>query len=133
MRAVLCLAALLLLLAAACSDSGTAKDITVDLRITVWPKGREAGKRMLSWRLRCNPLGGNLPHGDRACYMLAVVSRPLAPVARDQVCTQIYGGPDIAHVVGRFRGRRVDATFRRTDGCEITRWDRIAFLFPERP
>jgi hypothetical protein len=132
-RAVLCLAAVLLLLAAACSDSGTAKDVTVNIKITVWPKGQDAGRRAVNWRLRCNPLGGNLPHGDRACYMLTVVSRPFAPVPRDRACTQIYGGPDIAHVVGRFRGRRVDATFRRTDGCEITRWDRIAFLFGERP
>ncbi len=133
MRALACLALSLLVLAVACSDSGTAKDVSVNLKITVWPEGQDTGARRLNWRLDCNPLGGNLPHGDRACYMLAVMSRPFAPIPRDAACTQVYGGPDIAHVVGKLRGRRVDATFRRTDGCEVARWDRIDFLFPERP
>jgi hypothetical protein len=36
-------------------------------------------------------------------------------------------------VVGSLRGRRVDTTFKRTDGCQIARWDRVDFLFPNRP
>jgi hypothetical protein len=47
------------------------------------------------------------------------------------VCTQIYGGPQVARVTGRIDGRRVWATLGRTDGCEISRWDRLSpWLLP---
>jgi subtilisin inhibitor-like len=128
-RPLVAVAGLLLFLAAACSDSGSAKDVTIDLRIAVWPQGRGSGKPVRRFTLHCNPLRGNLPHGDRACYYLAVTSRPFAPVPRDTACTQIYGGPDVARVRGRLRGRLVDATFGRTNGCETARWERVAFLF----
>lgn len=39
-----------------------------------------------------------------------------------RLCTQQYGGPQVAVVTGTFRGRPVNATFTRTDGCEIARW-----------
>lgn len=39
-----------------------------------------------------------------------------------KLCTQQYGGPQVAVVTGTFRGRGVHATFSRTDGCEIARW-----------
>jgi hypothetical protein len=45
-------------------------------------------------------------------------------------CTAIYGGPQRARVTGRLRGYPVRATFNRTNGCEIARWDRVRFLFP---
>jgi Subtilisin inhibitor-like len=131
-RSLVAVAGLLLFLAAACSDSGSAKDLTIDLRIAVWPQGRGSEKPVRRFHLHCNPLRGNLPHGDRACYDLAVTSRPFAPVPRDKACTQIYGGPQVARVLGRLRGRLVDATFRRTNGCETARWERVAFLFPVR-
>jgi hypothetical protein len=45
-------------------------------------------------------------------------------------CTQIYGGPEVARVTGRFRGNRIWAEFRRSDGCEIARWERLRPLLP---
>jgi len=42
-------------------------------------------------------------------------------------------GPAVAEVEGLYRGETVDAKFTRTDGCEIGRWDRLAFLFPVKP
>jgi hypothetical protein len=51
-------------------------------------------------------------------------------VPENIACIEIYGGPQVARVTGTFRGRRVWATFRRTDGCEIARWNRVRFLFP---
>jgi hypothetical protein len=131
-RPLVAIAGLLLLVAAACSDAGGAKDVTIDLRIAVWSEGRGPENEVKRFRLQCNPLMGNLPHGDRACYFLAVTSRPFAPVARDAVCTQVYGGPQVARVLGRLRGRSVDATFRRTNGCETARWERVEFPFPVR-
>jgi hypothetical protein len=37
-------------------------------------------------------------------------------------CTQIYGGDQVA----RIRGDNLQATFNRTNGCEIARWDALA-------
>ncbi|TQJ35167.1 serine protease inhibitor [Arthrobacter sp. SLBN-122] len=39
-----------------------------------------------------------------------------------KLCTQQYGGPQVAVVTGTFHGRPVNSTFTRTDGCEIARW-----------
>ena len=128
MRPLVAIACLLLLFATACSAAGSARDVTIDLRIAVWPEGRGTGNEVRRFTLHCNPLRGNLPHGDRACYFLAVTSRPFATVPRDAACTQVYGGPQVARVLGRLRGRSVDATFRRTNGCETARWERVAFL-----
>ncbi|GAA5194785.1 hypothetical protein GCM10023346_23030 [Arthrobacter gyeryongensis] len=51
------------------------------------------------------------------------------PVPRpDRICTQQYGGPQVATVTGRFRGREVSSRFSRTDGCEIARWRTMAAL-----
>ncbi|MFK4296420.1 hypothetical protein ABH924_001559 [Arthrobacter sp. GAS37] len=51
------------------------------------------------------------------------------PVPRpDRICTQQYGGPQVALVTGRFRGREVSSRFSRTDGCEIARWRTMAAL-----
>lgn len=48
--------------------------------------------------------------------------------ADDVACTQIYGGPETATVTGELDGEEVDATFSRSDGCEIARWDVAAPL-----
>jgi hypothetical protein len=41
-----------------------------------------------------------------------------------------YGGPATARVTGRWAGRAVDATYDRSNGCEIARWDRFVPLLP---
>lgn len=45
-----------------------------------------------------------------------------------KLCTQQYGGPQVATVTGTFHGRHVNSTFTRNDGCEIARWKAIAPL-----
>ena len=47
------------------------------------------------------------------------------PTAADGICTQQFGGPQPATVTGTVDGDQVDATFSRTDGCEISRWDAL--------
>ena len=42
-----------------------------------------------------------------------------------QICTEIYGGPQIATVRGTVRGDAVDARFDRANGCGIADWDRF--------
>ena len=54
---------------------------------------------------------------------------PFLPTPPATICTQIYGGPQEAFVRGTFRGRRLSTRFARRNGCEIARWDRVAFLF----
>jgi Subtilisin inhibitor-like len=83
-----------------------------------------------TYTLRCNPAGGTLPQPARACERLAQLQAPFAPTPKGMACTQIYGGPQIALVTGRFRGRSVRAHFNRKNGCEIARWNRLRFLFP---
>ena len=43
----------------------------------------------------------------------------------------IFGGPQTARVSGLWRGRRVDETYTRNDGCEIARWQRMVPVLPE--
>jgi Subtilisin inhibitor-like len=104
---------------------------SAQLTITVWPAGRAHASR--AWTLRCAPVGGTLPRRAAACTRLARVgANVFAPVPPATVCSQIYGGPQVGVVRGLFRGRRVWATFTRRNGCEISRWNRVAFLFPVR-
>ena len=50
-----------------------------------------------------------------------------------KLCTQQYGGPQVAVVTGAVNGRPVNVTFRRTDGCEIARWRAMAPLLGGTP
>ena len=68
---------------------------------------------------------------SRAGRLAAGGVKLFAPVPRDAVCTEIYGGPQVARVVGRVNGKRVWASFNRANGCHISRWDRLApWLLP---
>jgi hypothetical protein len=99
------------------------------LQVTVWPEGQGQGPKQ-AHTLRCAPLGGTLPHRAAACRRLARLRTPFAATPKNVACTEVYGGPQQAVVTGRLRGRQVRATFNRRDGCEIERWNRVAFLFP---
>jgi len=93
--------------------------ITASLTITVWPQGQDGSS--YTRIVRCP--------GAPVCARLAQVDDPFKPVPPDVACTQIYGGPEVALVRGIYMGRKVWARFRRNDGCQIARWNRIAFLF----
>lgn len=103
---------------------------TTRLEITVVTNPDIPAEPRHKYVLRCAPAGGTLPNAARACMRLGRTRSPFAPVPRTAACTQIYGGPQRATVVGTYKGQRVGATFRRTDGCQIARWNRVAFLFP---
>jgi Subtilisin inhibitor-like len=104
---------------------------TTSLTITYWAKGNRTGKP-ITWTLRCNPAGGTLRNARVACRRLSSGGAKLfAPVPRDAVCTEIYGGPQVARVVGRVGGKRVWVHVNRSNGCHIERWDRLApWLLP---
>jgi hypothetical protein len=122
MRKLLVLVAFVLVAPAAAAGGGTS------LRIAYWPQGAEGAPHQ--WTLRCAPAGGSLPHPGRACRGLSRLSAPFAPTPAGVACTMIYGGPQMARVTGTFRGHAVRTEFRRRNGCETARWDKVAFLFP---
>ncbi len=65
---------------------------------------------------------------NAACAALAraeVLTRLVDGPPPDQVCTEIYGGPDTARLVGEIDGRTIDATVDRANGCGIDDWDRL--------
>jgi len=98
------------------------------LTIFVWPQGLDGPSQR--WTLRCGPTGGTLPARVAACRRLYALTNPFRRVPEDAVCTQIYGGPQVARIVGTYRGRRVWTQFQRRNGCEIARWDRLRPLLP---
>lgn len=53
----------------------------------------------------------------------AVVKRLVDGPPADQMCTEIYGGPDIAAVTGTLDGQSVNASFHRNNGCGIADWE----------
>jgi Subtilisin inhibitor-like len=121
--------ALIALLLLAPGASGAAASSGTALTISVWPDERRAEVHRYS--LRCEPAGGTLPRAAAACTRLAAGGVALfAPPPKEQVCIEIYGGPQRAIVTGTVAGRRIWVSLRRQDGCEIERWRKLAFLLP---
>lgn len=63
-----------------------------------------------------------------ACRALAkpdVVTRLVKGAPEDQMCTEQYGGPDVATITGTIDGKAVDTTIERINGCGISDWDRL--------
>ncbi|MFE9626724.1 SSI family serine proteinase inhibitor [Streptomyces sp. NPDC006527] len=87
-----------------------------------------------TFEVRCHPGRGSHPDVSGACRALDRNTRwgrdAFAPVPDGSVCTMRYGGPATARVTGRWAGRAVDATYDRSNGCEIARWDRFVPLLP---
>jgi hypothetical protein len=80
------------------------------------------------WSLKCNPAGGTLQKAKTACNRLLKIANPFAHADPDQMCTELYGGDEVATVTGRWKGKKVSATFSKKDGCEIARWEALKFL-----
>jgi hypothetical protein len=130
---------------AGCGSGGgpvDATDSVTDLRIVTWTDTRPAGGvgRVLGlrrrgvgepkvWTLRCDPPGGTFPDAEEACDRLDDVDQPFAETPMETVCTQQHGGDQLASVQGVYRDESVSTRFDRTNGCEISRWDKHAFLF----
>jgi hypothetical protein len=68
-------------------------------------------------------------------HLQVIVAPATAPSPRPTgsggvACTQQYGGPQTANVLGRWAGEPVDVVLSRTDGCRITQWDGLGPLLP---
>ncbi|MER6226015.1 SSI family serine proteinase inhibitor [Streptomyces sp900105755] len=88
-----------------------------------------------TYELSCHPGAGSHPDVAGACRVLDRNTRwgrdTFAPVAPGTACTMLYGGPATARVTGTWAGHPVDATYDRSNGCEIGRWDRMVPLLPD--
>lgn len=95
---------------------------TADLTVSV----SDGNGAVTTSMLTCAPPGGDHPDPAAACAALAVAGTDVfSPPDPDLACTEIYGGPQTASITGTVGGTRVNATFSRTNGCEIARWDAL--------
>lgn len=114
---------------ASVSPSGT-RAAETSLTIEVKASAQASAK---TWTLTCSPPGGTHPKAAEACEALAKAKDPFKPVPKDRMCTQIYGGPEIATIKGTYQGAPVDAKFTRDNGCELARWTAVAPMFGDVP
>ena len=125
MRGVLVLA--LAVVALVACTSGSAGGTPTSLRVSFWEGGSAADAPDAVWTIRCSPPRGTLARPARACAKLAAGGVKLfAATPPNTACTEIYGGPQRARVVGVVGGKRVWATITRRNGCEIARWQRLS-------
>jgi hypothetical protein len=117
------LLAMVALVAGCGSGTEPAAPPTYDLTITYWPAGRGGEPR--SATLTCPP-GGTHPDPERACDILVSHLNALHPVSRNVACTEIYGGPQVATIAGTIEIEGpLRASFNRSNGCEIARWEAL--------
>ncbi|MGW2278292.1 SSI family serine proteinase inhibitor [Streptomyces sp. NPDC001770] len=136
-------------------DTGAEADATTRLTVTVQDSGNtdsgttssaDSSGRLVrdgSYELTCAPAagtrsgtrgGGDHPEAQASCDRLAEAEGAgedlFRPVDKDAMCTQMYGGPATARITGTWRGRPVDTTVNRRNGCEIARWNALRPLLP---
>ncbi|MGY2063926.1 SSI family serine proteinase inhibitor [Blastococcus sp. SYSU DS0619] len=109
------------------AGSGIAQAET-DLRIEV---DLGDGTPPRTWTLTCVGVAeGSHPEPEAACAHLDGMTEPFAPLPEDMMCTEQYGGPQTAHITGRWRGEPVDLQLSRVDRCRITQWDSFGPVLP---
>jgi len=86
--------------------------------------GAKAGKQV---ELTCATPGENA--ACRAASRLKAAD--FEPVSPKRACTDIFGGPETATISGDLDGRTVKGTFRRANGCEVARWEKVSALLEQ--
>ena len=112
-------------LAVGCGDDGDAADDQPDTNLhLVLDVDGSRGKQPQSAQIICEQ-----GMETRPCPEIAALdAADLAPVPTGMACTEIYGGPETATISGTLHGDAVHATLRRSNGCEIERFNRVARL-----
>jgi hypothetical protein len=126
---------LVALIAVACGGGGSAAgDGPTTVEVTLWPQGADTGAATIV-EVTCDPPAGDLPDAAAACTTLASPAgrAALDPLGPDRMCTELYGGPAEARIVGTVDGEPVDARLSRVNGCEIERWQALVALLPDEP
>jgi hypothetical protein len=107
------------------SDSGSSTDTSLKISVVA-----DNGAKPKVMTLKCDPAGGSQPQPAQACAVLAKAgAKVFKPVPKSRVCSMLYGGPQTATVKGTYKGKAVDATFKRTNGCETERWEKLGTTF----
>jgi hypothetical protein len=63
----------------------------------------------------------------------AKLAAVMTPPDEARACTQLYGGPEKAHVTGTLRGEPVDRTIDRADGCGIADFEALFEALGRKP
>jgi hypothetical protein len=102
-----------------------------DLQVTFDPGD---GTEPSTWALSClEPVEGSHPEAAAACAHLRTLENPFTPLPSDVICTEQFGGPQTAQVLGNWEGKPVDLELSRVDGCRISQWDALVPLVPAAP
>ncbi len=110
------------------SDGGGSAPAENDLTVEL---DRGDGSPAERWTLVCaGAVEGTHPAAEVACAHLSGMDDPFAPIPDDLMCTEQYGGPQTAHVTGRWGGEPVDLELSRVNGCTISQWDGLGPLLP---
>ncbi len=105
-------------------------DVIANLDITVTPPSRDP----ITYTIAC--LGDTFTITPQvegldavtACIRLSeteVIDRLVSGAPQDQICTEIYGGEDVATITGTIDDLTVDTAVDRTNGCGINDWDML--------
>ena len=126
------------LVGAACGEEDT--DARTPARVALTMTASDGSARTATAKLECR--GSDVARGTswarrsararcRAARSLAAFIDTQPPP--DRACTQIYGGPETVRIRGTIGKRRVDRKFARTDGCEISDFQRLTALITGSP
>ncbi|MFC3999887.1 SSI family serine proteinase inhibitor [Nocardiopsis sediminis] len=100
-------------------EDGAASDAPSDA-----PSSSPSDGAAEEWTLTCSPAGGDHPDPETACADLEEAgAEPFAEVSADQMCTHIFGGPEVATVSGHVGDTEIDTEFSKSGGCEIARYE----------
>ena len=100
-----------------------AQPVLANLNVSVDPDGT-GGEKARTVAVKCTE-----PEDSKLCGAVArLTAEDFARTGGQMACTQQFGGPEIATVTGTFRGETINARFSRENGCEISRWQKVAEL-----
>jgi hypothetical protein len=89
-----------------------------------------ASPRILTLRCGERPTGTVARPAASCARLQRLGEGAFRPTPAGTACTEISGGPSEARVTGTYFGRRLWVKLTLANGCEIARWQRVAFLLP---
>lgn len=114
------------------TDQAVAVQIAANTNSNFIVSYRPSPSSQLIFRVSCQAYSAAGTHPNKKAICAAIAKqgvRLFTPVPADAMCTQIYGGPETAKITGTVKGRKINASFNRTDGCQIARWEKASALF----
>jgi len=139
-RKLVTLAVVLTATLAACGGSGSgSSDASTKLTITTRTGGESVlvpSEATLACDGTARATGFLAKAAGPACAAVrnGVVAKVQHAQASGELCSQIYGGPQTAHLTGTANGKQVNLRVDRTDGCGVENWNLLEPLLgaPDR-